>query len=97
MGIQVLWISTRHIDTITDSEDGKRIKAIVSGRESNSKFIEPMRGSDNRYFGLGRAEWDQIEVLHPASSHKSDSSNQGSYLLKILYGKSSLIIGGDNP
>ncbi|KUO95852.1 hypothetical protein ATW55_14890 [Ferroacidibacillus organovorans] len=95
IGTVNLWMPTRHIDTIPDSDDGNRIRAIVDGKEEGVTFIEPKRGSDNRYFGTGDSDWDQIEILHPANSHQSESSNQGSYLIKIHYGVSSVIIGGD--
>ncbi|WP_129583690.1 hypothetical protein [Alicyclobacillus tolerans] len=90
-----MWMPTQHIDTIPDNDDGNRIKKIVNGEETGVKFIEPKRDSDSEFFGTGNADWDQIQILHPTSFHESESANQGSYLIKIHHGKSSVIIGGD--
>jgi beta-lactamase superfamily II metal-dependent hydrolase len=90
-----LWMPTSHIDTIPNTDDGDLIKNIVNGNVDGVTFIEPKRGSNNMYFGTGESDWDQIQILHPASSYVAESSNQGSYLIKINYGESSIIIGGD--
>lgn len=95
VGMKVLWMPTKHRDTIPNSDDGKLINSIIDGKVSEATFIEPKRGSDNQFYGVKESDWDQIRILHPASSYGSESSNEGSYLLKICYGTSSVIIGGD--
>lgn len=95
VGTTNLWMPTKHINTIPEDVDGDRIKMIVEGKESGVTFIEPTRGSDTSFFGTGDADWDQIEILHPTDTYQSETTNQGSYLIKINHGKSSILVGGD--
>ncbi|MBY0148847.1 hypothetical protein [Neobacillus niacini] len=95
VGTTNLWMPTSHIATLPNTDDGDLIKRIVGGKVSGVTFVEPKRGSNNMYFGTEEYDWDQIQILHPAASYAAESSNQGSYLIKISYGKSSVIIGGD--
>lgn len=95
VGTTNVWMPTKHRDTMPDSDDGKLLGEIIDGKVQGVTFIEPKRGADNEFFGVKETDWDQIQVLHPASSYESESSNQGSYLIKINYGASSVIVGGD--
>lgn len=95
VGTTNLWMTTSHIDTLPATDDGEFIKRIVNGKLNGVTFIEPKRSSNNLYFGTKETDWDQIQILHPASSYVAESTNQGSYLIKINYGASSVIIGGD--
>jgi competence protein ComEC len=90
-----LWMPTSHMDTLPKGGDGDLIKNIINGIVDGVTFIEPKRGSNSKYFGTTEYGWDQIQILHPTDSYEAESTNQGSYLIKINFGSSSVIIGGD--